>query len=178
MRPTRAKSVWDHESLAGSDYGDFSLDDEDLSNMTLLSYESPGPKLSAQQAEIVQIIMSRRNVFYTGAAGCGKSAVLNNFVGQLRALGKNVDVIAPTGRAVLDISGCTVWTYAGWVPNSMKMMMLELERRARGRHLWKRLTWADMLVIVEISMLKKIHFERLEHIMKSARGSDKAFGGV
>ena len=118
--------------------------------------------------------MSGRNVFYTGAAGYGKSAVLNNFVGQPRALGKNVDVIAPTGRAVLDISGCTIWTYAGWVPNSMKMMMLEIERRARGRHVWKRLTWANMLVIVEISMLKKIHFERLEHIMKSARGSDKA----
>ena len=178
VRPTRAKSVWDHESLAGSDYGDFSLDDEDLSNMTLLSYESPGPKLSAQQAEVVQIIMNGRNVFYTGAAGCGKSAVLNNFVGQLRALGKNVDIIAPTGRAALDINGCTIWTYAGWVPSSMKMTMLELERRAHGRHVWKRLTWTDVLVIDEISMLENLHFERLSHIMKSARGSDKAFGGV
>ena len=93
-------------------------------------------------------------------------------------MGKWVDIIAPTGRAALDINGCTIWTYAGWVPDSMKLGIKELEKKANGKFVWKRLNRTEVLVIDEISMLENHHFERLNRIMRSARRNSKAFGGV
>lgn len=71
------------------------------------------PDLCPEQADLVDIILSGRNVFYTGSAGCGKSTVLKAFVKRFNAIGKKVNIVAPTGRAALDINGSTTWTYAG-----------------------------------------------------------------
>jgi ATP-dependent DNA helicase PIF1 len=137
--------------------------------------------------------MSGRNVFYTGSAGCGKSTVLKNFVGRLKAQlvtrsddqGKpkreptQVDIIAPTGRAALDINGSTFWTYAGWNPDSMKRPLEELKDAAEhGKWVRKRLKATDVLVIDEISMVENHHLERLNHVMQAARRNLQAFGGV
>lgn len=71
------------------------------------------PELCKEQADLVELILNRRNVFYTGSAGCGKSTVLKAFVKRFREQGLKVDIVAPTGRAALDINGSTTWTYAG-----------------------------------------------------------------
>lgn len=60
-----------------------------------------GPPLCEEQQNLVDLICSGRNVFYTGSAGCGKSTVLKAFVGRLRAQGAIVKIVAPTGRAAL-----------------------------------------------------------------------------
>lgn len=54
------------------------------------------PKLYREQQDLVDLIMDGRNVFFTGSAGCGKSTVLEAAVKELRAKGKQVDVVAPT----------------------------------------------------------------------------------
>lgn len=96
-----------------------------------------------------------------------------------RLVPKQVDIVAPTGRAALDINGSTSWTYAGWTPDSMKRPLEELKRAAGyGKWVKKRLMATDVLVIDEISMLENHHFERLNEIMQSARGNSEAFGGV
>lgn len=153
------------------------------------------PPLCEEQERLVETILSGRNVFYTGSAGCGKSTVLKNFVKRLkkqkvwkkqdgkdkaaRLVPKQVDIVAPTGRAALDINGSTSWTYAGWTPDSMKRPLEELKRAAGyGKWVKKRLMATDVLVIDEISMLENHHFERLNEIMQSARGNSEAFGGV
>jgi ATP-dependent exoDNAse (exonuclease V) alpha subunit len=71
------------------------------------------PTLCKEQADLVDLILTGRNVFYTGSAGCGKSTVLKSFVQKFRGMGMQVDIVAPTGRAALDINGSTTWTYAG-----------------------------------------------------------------
>jgi PIF1-like helicase len=151
------------------------------------------PPLCPEQRRLIEIIMSGRNVFYTGSAGCGKSTVLKNFVGRLKAQlvtrsddqGKpkreptQVDIIAPTGRAALDINGSTFWTYAGWNPDSMKRPLEELKDAAEhGKWVRKRLKATDVLVIDEISMVENHHLERLNHVMQAARRNLQAFGGV
>src|SRR5579871_2271722 len=78
------------------------------------------PELCHEQQALVDLILSGRNVFYTGSAGCGKSTVLKAFVKELKGRNKKVNIIAPTGRAALDINGQTFWTYAGWTPFHMK----------------------------------------------------------
>ena len=44
--------------------------------------------------------------------------------------------------------------------------------------MWQRLNETDVLVIDEISMIENLHFERINFLLKAARGSKEAFGGV
>lgn len=136
------------------------------------------PTLDKEQAELVDLILSGRNVFYTGSAGTGKSTVLKAFVKRFQQLGKRVKILAPTGRAALDINGSTTWTYAGWTPDAHKKPLERLRAGAHGKHVHKRLTETDVLVVDEISMVENHHFQRLNYLMKEARGKETAFGGV
>lgn len=136
------------------------------------------PPLDKEQHELVDLIMSGRNVFYTGSAGTGKSTVLKAFVKRFAARGMKVNITAPTGRAALDINGSTTWTYAGWTPDAHKKPLAELRAGARGKFVRQRLQETDVLVMDEISMVENHHFERINHLMKEARGSEAAFGGV
>ena len=132
------------------------------------------PELCKEQADLVNLIVSGANVFYTGSAGCGKSTVLRSFVKQLKEHGKTVKIIAPTGRSALDVSGTTFWTFAGWHPDSMKVPLDRLEHNARfHKNVRDRLCETDVLVVDEISMFENQHFERLNRIMKAAR----SYGG-
>ena len=81
------------------------------------------PQLCDEQLELVDLIMKGRNVFYTGSAGCGKSAVLRYFVARLKARGSTVYIIAPTGKAALEVGGETLYSYAGWTPDTLKKPM-------------------------------------------------------
>jgi len=136
------------------------------------------PVLCKEQADLVDLILSGRNVFYTGSAGCGKSTVLKAFVKRFAERNVHVNIIAPTGRAALDINGTTTWSYAGWTPDHHKKPLRELKSAAHGKFVQKRLSETNVLVIDEISMVENLHFERLNAVMKEARRSDKAFGGV
>lgn len=140
------------------------------------------PALCPEQAELVSLIEQGHNVFYTGSAGCGKSTVLKAFVKRLRESGKQVRIIAPTGRAALNVGGSTTWTFAGWTPNSHKLPIDKIKQGAHGKNVYKRLKDTDVLVIDEISMVENLHFERLNILMKTARHDPKlpvqpAFGG-
>lgn len=140
------------------------------------------PDLCPEQAELVSLIEQGHNVFYTGSAGCGKSTVLKAFVKRLRESGKKVRIVAPTGRAALNVGGSTTWTFAGWTPNSHKVPIDRIKQGAHGKSVYKRLKKTDVLVIDEISMVENLHFERLNILMKTARYDptlpvQPAFGG-
>ncbi|ORY59152.1 uncharacterized protein BCR38DRAFT_65415 [Pseudomassariella vexata] len=135
------------------------------------------PPLCPEQAELVDLIVSGRNVFYTGSAGCGKSTVLKVFTKRLREMGKNVRILAPTGRAALNVGGATTWTYAGWTPDAHKRPLEKLKEEAHGKYVWKRFTGTDVLVIDEISSkpLSKPQsrpgpFARLDHTKEIGSG--------
>ncbi|KAI1424134.1 hypothetical protein F5Y12DRAFT_472682 [Xylaria sp. FL1777] len=109
------------------------------------------PSLCPEQAELVDIILSRRNVFYTGSAGCGKSTVLKAFTRRLRDRGLQVDIVAPTGISALGVGGSTTFVYAGWGLASFKQPLDKLRLGAHGKYTRKRLKDTDVLVIDEIS---------------------------
>ncbi len=158
-------------------YGDFV---EDAAVLDRISANDPRTesRLCAEQLALVELIMSGKNVFYTGSAGCGKSTVLKHFVPLLRDELKEVDILAPAGRAALEVNGRTLNNYAGWVPQSFGQPLWNLENKARGNKVRKRLRATDVLIIDEISMVANHVFKRLNCIMKSARDSKKPFGGV
>ena len=164
------------EPIDGDEFEDKFLD-ETFARYEMIQRNSERP-LCQEQIDLIELILTGRNVFYTGSAGCGKSTVLNCFRQCLREMSKRVFIIAPTGRAALDINGVTFWSYAGWTPDSMKRSIRELEKNATKKRVKKRLEDTDVLVIDEISMMENQHFERLNRIMRVARGRDEAFGGV
>lgn len=129
------------------------------------------PQLSPEQEEVVKLAASGRNVFYTGSAGCGKSTVLRAIVQKLTDMGKCVRVIAPTGRAALAVNGTTIWSFAGWTPNSYKLGIEPLRVIARTNKglTRKRFRQTDVVVIDEISMVENLNLERLNQVMKAAR---------
>jgi ATP-dependent DNA helicase PIF1 len=123
------------------------------------------PTLCQEQADLVNLILSGRNVFYTGSAGVGKSTVLRAFEKRFRAAGKRISITAPTGKAAHNVNGTTTWTFAGWTPKAHEEPIAVLQKNAHGDHVWKRLSQTDVLVIDEISMVENLHFERLNRVM-------------
>jgi hypothetical protein len=84
------------------------------------------PVLCKEQQDLVNLIVGNRNVFYTGSAGCGKSTVLKAVVRRLRDMDLKVDIVAPTGRAALQVDGRSTWTYMGWTPDYHKFSRVDL----------------------------------------------------
>ncbi|KAJ9165282.1 ATP-dependent DNA helicase [Coniochaeta hoffmannii] len=147
-------------------------------SVTVDTCGDPEPPLCAEQQQLVDLILQGNNVFYTGSAGCGKSTVLRAFVRRLRAMGKHVDIVAPTGKAALQVNGKTTWTYLGMRPEHNKEGLKFWRERAHGKLVWKRLEKTDVLVIDEISMIENFHLERINEMMKAARDPGKPFGGA
>ena len=156
-----------------SDLGD-SCDDSSMLRSHDLVHPENEPKLCAEQEALVELIMHRHNVFYTGRAGCGKSVVLRAFVRRMRAEQRKVRIIACSGIAALEAGGMTLHSFAGWTPDSMKKPIEQLESEACGEKNWKRFKRTDVLVIDEISQIENHLLERLNRVMKHARRDKKA----
>lgn len=134
--------------------------------------------LSADQQRIVDHVTAGNNTFFTGSAGTGKSRTVFRIVTALQNMGKRVRIAAPTGRAAYNIGGVTTWSFAGWTPDHMKKPLEDLEEAVIKRSPKQRMEQTDVLIIDEISMVPNHFLERLNCIMKKARGNDEAFGGV
>ena len=68
--------------------------------------KEPGKqRLTADQAEAMQLMESGRDMFLTGAAGSGKSFLLRRFIDAHEG---KVIVCAPTGIAAVNIGGVTM----------------------------------------------------------------------
>ena len=176
LGPSEAQTASDKDSENSTDYGDFP-ESIDIPNEWITGPRTE-PQLCDEQLELVDLIMEGRNVFYTGSAGCGKSTVLRDFVARLKARGSTVYIIAPTGKAALEVRGVTLYSYAGWTPDILKKPMKRLEQNAHKRRNWRRMNNTDVLIIDEVSMVENQIFERLNRVMKSARDKNKPFGGV
>ncbi len=102
--------------------GDMMLRDtgRDSDRHDQVSHSMKEPTLCPEQAELVDIICSGRNVFYTGSAGCGKSTVLKEFIKRLYDQGLSVDIVALTGVLALGVGSFTIFVYAGWGVRSFK----------------------------------------------------------
>ncbi|KAM0721653.1 hypothetical protein Q7P37_002578 [Cladosporium fusiforme] len=135
--------------------------------------------LCAEQLEVLRLVAIGRNIFFTGAAGTGKSTLLKSIVRLLQQAEKQVQVVAPSGIAALLLRGKTIHSYAGWTPHTSKLSLKEMLGNAGKKSTWKRLTKeTDVLILDEISMVERDTFSRLSAIMCAARESDEPFGGV
>lgn len=150
--------------------------------------EDDGPELNEEQRALVDLVTGprRENVFFTGSAGTGKSTVLRAIVSRLKELGRNVEVVAPTGKAAFNVNGTTTWSYMGWTPDHHKFPIKQLMSIGwKAKSVRKHVDRTDVLIIDEISMIENHHLERMNHCIKRMRygrgvkeNRQEPFGGI
>lgn len=127
------------------------------------------------QQEALAIMHSGQSVLLTGAAGTGKTYVLNQFVRRARASGKTVAMTATTGLAATHLNGTTIHAWSGMgvfdeLPNGHILKM--------GKQRKDIINKTDILVIDEISMLHDYRLDIVDSICRGVRETDKPFGGI
>jgi ATP-dependent exoDNAse (exonuclease V) alpha subunit len=127
------------------------------------------------QAETLAILESGRSVLLTGAAGTGKTCVLNEFIQRARRDGKSVAVTATTGLAATHLSGTTIhaWSGIGVHDTFDKRMAQNL-----GKQRQELIKKADILVIDEISMLHDFRLDMVDEVLCAVRNNQETFGGM
>ena len=121
------------------------------------------------------ILLSGRSALLTGAAGTGKTHLLNNFIAQARKRGKKVSVTATTGLAATHLGGNTIHSWSGigvsdHLPNNF------FERLSKTRR--DVISKTDVLIIDEISMLHDFRLDMIDKVLRTVRENDQPFGGI
>ncbi|MEI6237876.1 MAG: PIF1 family DEAD/DEAH box helicase, partial [Candidatus Saccharibacteria bacterium] len=127
------------------------------------------------QKEALAIIHSGQSVLLTGAAGSGKTYVLNKFIRSAKANGKSIAVTATTGLAATHLNGTTIHSWAGiGIHDSLPQgHIIKMSKQRRDL-----ISKADILVIDEISMLHDFRLDMIETVCRQVRENDKPFGGL
>lgn len=134
---------------------------------------SPDPQLSAEQQAVVASALAGHSLFFTGAAGTGKSVVLRALVGCLPA--ESTAVTAMTASAAALIGGMTLHAFAGIGNGERPLAQLVASAERKRRDAWRR---ASVLIVDEVSMLSAELFDQLEYVARAVRGRAEPFGGL
>lgn len=118
-----------------------------------------------------------RNVFLTGAAGCGKTFLMNKYIEYLKAHGIDVAVTASTGIAATHVNGRTIhsWCCMGIED---RMDGAQIEALKDNEPLYRRIRHAKALIIDEVSMLNANRLDLVDQICKAFRQDMRPFGGM
>ncbi|MBI3816577.1 AAA family ATPase [Candidatus Peregrinibacteria bacterium] len=131
--------------------------------------------LTSCQTKALDVLQREGNVFLTGAAGTGKSFLLERYL-----KGKPTEafpVVASTGAAAVIVGGRTFHSFFG-------LGILEggaeaaVMRAMRSRKLVNRLERACCVVIDEVSMLSGTTLKAAETLARRVRGRDVPWGGL
>ncbi|MDO4773737.1 MAG: PIF1 family DEAD/DEAH box helicase [Candidatus Saccharibacteria bacterium] len=121
------------------------------------------------------ILHSGRSALLTGAAGTGKTHLLNNFIAQARGQGRKVAVTATTGLAATHLNGNTIHSWSGiGVGDSLANNFFERLSKTRREVITK----TDVLIIDEISMLHDFRLDMIDAVCRGVRENDQPFGGI
>jgi ATP-dependent DNA helicase PIF1 len=127
------------------------------------------------QEQALAIMESGKSVLLTGAAGAGKTYVLNQFVRRAKKRGKSVAITATTGLAATHLSGTTIHAWSGiGVHDMFDKRMIKNLAKSRQELIRK----ADVLVIDEISMMHDFRLDIVDEVLRVVRSNPEAFGGM
>lgn len=129
------------------------------------------------QEEALKVLKTGKNVFLTGAAGSGKTFVLNKYIQFLKEYGVDVAVTASTGIAATHLKGVTIHSWSGI---GIKDILTEHDLSAleEREYLWKRFEKTKVLVIDEISMLSASTLDCIDQVAKMFKRNTLPFGGM
>lgn len=127
------------------------------------------------QQEALAILESGQSVLLTGAAGTGKTYLINEFIRRAKKRRKSIAVTATTGLAATHLNGTTIHSWAGiGIHDELPRLFFQKVGKQRQGLIAK----ADILIIDEISMLHDYRLDMVEEVARKVRGNDKPFGGL
>jgi hypothetical protein len=130
-----------------------------------------------QQAEALHLLKMGKNIFLTGAAGSGKTYLLNQYIRYLKENNVAVAVTASTGIAATHLQGTTIHSWSG-IGVKDHLSQKDLEKLLTTDRIKRNYKKAKVLIIDEISMLHKHQLDMVDTIAKYILNSDNAFGGM
>lgn len=129
------------------------------------------------QREALDILKLGHNVFLTGAAGSGKTYVLNEFIAHLRKHKIGVGVTASTGIAATHLGGMTIHSWSG-IGIKDSLSSADLEKLLTKSRLKTRFAKTKVLIIDEISMLHGARLDLVDQVCRAFKDESKPFGGL
>ncbi|CED82958.1 DNA helicase PIF1/RRM3 [Phaffia rhodozyma] len=164
------------------------------------------PMLTDEQSQILDTVRRGHNVFFTGAAGTGKSVLMRAIVRALKEDGKVVGVTATTGIAAQNLGISMASTLHSWAGVSVRSSsakcidrvdaLRDYMRSVKGKSTKEtaalrkprpstptdfaiqRWLGTHVLIIDEVSMLSAELFDRLDALGKDIRNNSLPFGGL
>jgi ATP-dependent exoDNAse (exonuclease V) alpha subunit len=127
------------------------------------------------QSTALKILNQGNNVFLTGAAGSGKTYVLNQFIKEKQSQNIAVAVTGSTGIAASHLDGVTIHSFTGI--NVFKHLPSDFYDNLKSTKK-KNLKKCQILIIDEISMLPAYCLDMIDEVFKTIKHSSRPFGGV
>lgn len=127
------------------------------------------------QEQALAILESGSSVLLTGAAGAGKTYVLNTYIRRAKKRGKNVAVTATTGLAATHLNGTTIHAWSGI---GVSDFFDKRQASKMGKSRQELIRKADILIIDEISMLHDYRLDMVDDTLRFVRDRSEPFGGV
>ena len=129
------------------------------------------------QTEALDILKMGHNVYLTGAAGSGKTHVLNEFIAYLKEHGVKAGITASTGIAATHMGGMTIHSWAG-IGILDSLSESDIERLLGKSALKKRFRETKVLIIDEVSMLHGARLDMVDTVCRAFLDDTKPFGGL
>ncbi|MBP9759809.1 MAG: AAA family ATPase [Candidatus Pacebacteria bacterium] len=129
------------------------------------------------QDEAFRVLTMGKNVFLTGAAGSGKTYLLNRYIRWLRERGIEPAVTASTGIAATHIGGQTIHSWSG-IGIKEYLGPYELDYIEQNERLVRRFRSTQVLIIDEVSMLSANTLTLVDTAIRAGMQSQIPFGGM
>ena len=132
-------------------------------------------ELTSCQSTAITALRGAENIFLTGAAGSGKSFLVNHFLREKDL--KAFPVLASTGAAAVLVGGRTFHSFFG-------LGILEggveasIERAAKNGKVTRRIREIQGFILDEVSMLSGPTLRAAEVLCRRVRNSDAPWGGL
>lgn len=134
--------------------------------------------LSETQQNAIDLFKEGKNLFVIGAAGTGKSRLIEEMRYYIQQhTPKNIVVTATTGIAAYNINGLTINSFMGMGTGEQNIEVLVKRIRCKPP-VRDRIRNVDVLVIDEVSMMSAELFEKVNAICQTIRRSAALFGGI